>query len=523
MNTSISTPFKRNALLLSLCWLVATVLMLLISRDSYLYDVWWRGDTNWFMTCGRAWMEGLTPYVDFADSKGPLLWLIYGVGYLISPHDFTGVMWLSTLSYAVVFFFSFKSLRLLGTNRWGAACGLAVIALLMLNGYVHDEVRAEDFSQAFIAPVLYRFLLHERDNAPTAGAVCRSAAVLGFALASTLLIKYSVTLMLAAFIPHAMWVFPRRARLNPLRALAWLAGGALAMLLPWVALMTVQGWFDDFIREYFVNTLATLGNLGQTKLSGASIVAEATKKSLLLYMAVIFLALLWHATARKPRRYGLLLIMGWMVAVVMINGKSHFYYSSLALMATPGVALALSRLKRRVSTAALAAVALLALASTKYSANNSLFTHDLAKRDCYYYYAGLLCQVERPRVLYLELHDKGHGMPADALPACRYWAMQEGGTEAMHRDQLETACRKSPDFVFIDHEDSLNARRLEAWGYNRYDYRTHRDTVRTWSDDGHVVLYSKQTLKDTLVKVTNSDVLIKRDPLNTTQKAHHFE
>ena len=30
-------------------------------------------------------MNGLTPYVDFTDSKGPLLWLIYGIGYLRAP------------------------------------------------------------------------------------------------------------------------------------------------------------------------------------------------------------------------------------------------------------------------------------------------------------------------------------------------------------------------------------------------------------------------------------------------------
>jgi len=33
------------------------------------------------------------PYVDFIDSKGPLLWLIYGVGYVITPHSFIGEAW----------------------------------------------------------------------------------------------------------------------------------------------------------------------------------------------------------------------------------------------------------------------------------------------------------------------------------------------------------------------------------------------------------------------------------------------
>lgn len=521
---TLPRPLKRRAALFALCWLAATVLMLLISRDSYLYDIWWRGDTNWFMTCGRAWMEGLTPYADFADSKGPLLWLIYGIGYLLSPHDFTGVMWLSTISYAVVFYYAYSTMRLVGASRWSAACGLAVTALLLLNGYVHDEVRAEDFCQAFIAPVLYRFVKHDSGYDTNGHSLRATAATLGFALAATLLIKYSVTLMLVAFVPHVVWVWPRRWRHRMGGIWLALVAGVLAMLLPWAILAWWQGWLGDFVREYFVNTFTTLGNLGESKLSLTAILGEATKKSLLLYMAVIAATLVFYGFERTRRGWGLLVIMAWMVAVVMINGKSHFYYSSLALLATPGIARVMTRLDGarwgKVVMTVIALAALLGLAATKRSANGSLFTHDLAKRDRFYYYAGLMCQVEHPRVLFWDLHDKGQGMLSEALPACRYWALQEGATDAMRRDQ-ERAAREGTDFVFIDHEDSIHARQLDEWGYTRYDYWSRRDTTRYLSPDGHVVLYSRRPLRDTLIKVTNEDVLFKRDLLPRIHNTHN--
>ena len=50
----------------------------------------------------------MIPYVDFADSKGPLLWLIYGIGYLISPHDYLGVFLLSIPLYTCIFYYLFK-------------------------------------------------------------------------------------------------------------------------------------------------------------------------------------------------------------------------------------------------------------------------------------------------------------------------------------------------------------------------------------------------------------------------------
>lgn len=508
----MSSSCKRGFLLALLCWLFALVLMFFFSRDSYIYDVWWRGDSNWFMTAGRAWMNGQTPYVDFSDSKGPLLWLIYGLGYLISPKTYVGVMWISSITYAVVFFFSYKILRLLGASRMVSVAALMVLAWLMLNGFVHDEVRAEDFCQAFMAPVIYRFVLHDTRHSLTGRQMAWSAAVLGIALAGTLLIKYSVTLMLVAFVPHFCYVFPRKAGMSPLKAIGCLLAGAAAMLLPWLVLMLSQGWFKAFVQEYFLNTFTTLQNLGDSKLSLGSVLGEATKKSLLLYTLLIVVLL--YLYGRKWHRWGLLVVMVWMTLVVMFNGKSFFYYSSLALLATPGLAILFSRYQdkwwARGVAFSMTLVFFFLIDITNHSRSSSFFTHDLAKRDRYYYYTGLMSQVQQPRVLFWGMHDKGQGLHANALPACRYWALQEGATDEMRQDQEKAAREKHCDFVFIDHADSVHARQLEQWGYYRYDYWDHHDSTKHLSMDGHDVLYSKRQLVDTMIHVDNLDVLLKR-------------
>ena len=78
----------RNLLLLFFGWSVA---VLLLSIDSPLHGVYGHNDSAWFFMCGKAVMNGLTPYVDFTDSKDPLLWLIYGIGYLLSPRNYGAV------------------------------------------------------------------------------------------------------------------------------------------------------------------------------------------------------------------------------------------------------------------------------------------------------------------------------------------------------------------------------------------------------------------------------------------------
>ena len=86
----------RIFLLLTL-WSI--IVLLLMSMDSPLHHIYMRVDSAWFFMEGKAMMNGMRPYVDFTDSKGPLLWLIYGIGYLLSPRNYVGVYVLSCLCY----------------------------------------------------------------------------------------------------------------------------------------------------------------------------------------------------------------------------------------------------------------------------------------------------------------------------------------------------------------------------------------------------------------------------------------
>lgn len=138
-----------------------------LSPDSFLMAYWSpRCDSAWFFTCGKAWMEGMTPYVDFADSKGPLLWLIYGIGYLLSPTSYIGVFWLSVLAYTFTFAILWRTSRIF-VGRREAAFVLVMMSVLLFLREIHDEVRAEDFCMPWICVGIYcvtRSLLQPSDT-----------------------------------------------------------------------------------------------------------------------------------------------------------------------------------------------------------------------------------------------------------------------------------------------------------------------------------------------------------------------
>ncbi len=145
-NHCLPSTFGRSTFIhWALLFLLSFVLLLLLSPDSYLADIYGgRCDSAWFFTCGKAWMEGMVPYVDFADSKGPLLWLIYGLGYLLSPVSYHGVFWLSVVAYMVALHFVWLTARLFLTSResWFV---LVTMPFFLFFIVYHNEVRAEDF------------------------------------------------------------------------------------------------------------------------------------------------------------------------------------------------------------------------------------------------------------------------------------------------------------------------------------------------------------------------------------------
>ena len=120
------------------------------------------------------------------------------------------------------------------------------------------------------------------------------------------------------------------------------------------------------------------------------------------------------------------------MAVILLNGADRIYLNVLSLftvLAAGIVTQALSRWLRWWAVTGVLAVGVLALLFGTVE-HKSLFAKQLPDRAIWYYYPTLLSQYEQPRVLYLMCHDHGEGVPVDALPACKYWSLQMGYTQA---------------------------------------------------------------------------------------------
>ena len=103
---------NKNIFLLIFCFVISFVLLMIVSRSSFLYSFNNWNDANAFFTMGKSLMNGKVIYKELFEQKGPLLYLIYGIGYLISNKTFLGVFILEVISSTIFSYIICKIINL---------------------------------------------------------------------------------------------------------------------------------------------------------------------------------------------------------------------------------------------------------------------------------------------------------------------------------------------------------------------------------------------------------------------------
>ena len=66
-------------------WIVAFLFILHFSSSTTLFKPDCFGfDSAFFQSIGKLWLEGIIPYRDYFDHKGPVLFMINALGYMFS-------------------------------------------------------------------------------------------------------------------------------------------------------------------------------------------------------------------------------------------------------------------------------------------------------------------------------------------------------------------------------------------------------------------------------------------------------
>lgn len=88
--------------------LYGLLVMLLCTKSSPIYVLNDWCDANAYFTMGKGLMNGSVPYKDLFDHKGPFLYFIYGIGYLLSQNSFFGIFILQVIAMSITLICAFK-------------------------------------------------------------------------------------------------------------------------------------------------------------------------------------------------------------------------------------------------------------------------------------------------------------------------------------------------------------------------------------------------------------------------------
>lgn len=118
-------------------------------NTSPFYGGQWEGvDSSVYKIVGKYWVEGLMPYVDLWDQKGPLIHAIDALGYIISGNSY-GIFLIQIISLYVTSIYVFKSLCL-AFNEVSSLLLCFFIVLSLLIDYEGGNL-VEEFLLPFIS------------------------------------------------------------------------------------------------------------------------------------------------------------------------------------------------------------------------------------------------------------------------------------------------------------------------------------------------------------------------------------
>ncbi|MDR2234122.1 MAG: glycosyltransferase family 39 protein [Tannerella sp.] len=518
---------KSDRKILGILFLFVFLLEFWVSNNSYTHDLYIRIDSAIFYMCGKAWMNGMVPYVDFSDAKGPLLWIIYGIGYLISNHTYIGVFWLECIFYTVTFFYCYKIARLFLPSQNTALIGSMLMALAFLNGAYHYEASAEDFCQPFITAGLY-YTLRVLYKIQSDKDIRIASFVVGMGFATTLMIKFTLAAMILIFFFALFYdVLKNRKQLIG-RFFVYAFAGIAIVLIPFGIYFLLQGNFADFINDYFIATTQTVV---QTPSLGAmitdyivtgwgSILQLHPLRMIMVCLLLINIALGCAYFFKKlpDKRWIPALMALWFICITMYHALGYYYQAFAAFAIFPVIMYLdlLKRLKPNGLWIALTACAVLVMViggNLVIKRPNFLLNESRERAD-FYYVNRILSQVSDPKIMY-SFYDTGYGTPAHALPGCKYWTGWLGSTPVMEAERKQAITQQLPDFVIVmtdfgGAEDYI--RLLDQAGYIQY----HSWITQEGTKGYHSIIFGKPgfSLLPKDMQINAKDLWLKRQVIS---------
>lgn len=472
--TPVGGLLRRHSLLL-FSFLTAALTLLICSKSSPLYPMNDWVDVHCFLTLGKGLLNGMVPYVDLYEQKGPVLYFIYALVALFSQKSFFGQYLLEVISFGLFLYFSGRiALLYLGKSR-------TVYPMISILGVLSACTRAFCHGGSVEQLCLFMFTYglwtvlsaSKQDRSLTATeALCN-----GIFAGCILWIKYS---MLGFYIGLAVFVlifytFWLRDWRSLLRTMGSFLLGVVIVTVPVFLYFLATGALDDLFTAYFYNNIflypdedtTPLLELIQTRLSRA----WELNPNIGGLLAIGLCYLLIRAK-EAPRDLLAVCISFFGLAATTFMGKSYYYYSMVFVSFTVLGMIPLVQTLRKLGITRVAAtltrgaplarillqicVMVLCMSYGLTNSENTYLMNYTREQMPQYQFAQIMNErKEDPTMLNLGFLDGGFYYAADILPSTPYFCSFNVNAPGMWDDHWSVIREHKVDFI-ITRDTSLD-------------------------------------------------------------------
>ena len=235
------------------CFAVAMGVISICSKSSFLYPLNDWVDANCFFTVGKSMMNGIVPYRDILEQKGPFLYFIHGLAWLISNDSFIGVYLFEVLAATFFLYYVHRSFRLFLNSSWT----VFLIPVSAAAVYTCDAFRHGDSVEELVLPFLAYALWLGMDAISNNRDITRKEYfIVGLTSGLIFWSKFTVVgFYLGWYLFPAVKYIRKRQWKSLGQSVLYILLGVAAATLPFVIYFGIHGAISDWLTVYLYDNL----------------------------------------------------------------------------------------------------------------------------------------------------------------------------------------------------------------------------------------------------------------------------
>jgi hypothetical protein len=387
------------------------------------------------LTVGKSIANGVVLYRDIYEQKGPWLYFIHIIAYLISNSTFIGVYFIEVASGTLFLIFAYKIYEMYCPKLAISFIPLTAFLIYIGKSFSHgdsvEELCLPIF--AFTLYILLKFIKYRSFNRPFL-----TSLVIGFLCGVVFLMKFTLMgfyLVFCLFFLVTL-IIEKKWRLL-CRIIPGYFAGVILSFIPVIIYFGINHAFSDFIKVYFYNNFflystnsGILHSMIYILVATASTLAHNFQYSILIIIGFIMLLFSKSKEIKRSEKIVLYFLAVITTIFIYIGGRKYVYYGLiLAVFLLPALGVIGQFLENKLFknikkiTVVYAAAALLVFCTlASFFVSPNVYLMKIKKSDLpQYEFSSIILSKKDPTLLTYGTMDDGFYLAANIVPNCKYF------------------------------------------------------------------------------------------------------